>query len=130
MATFLLDTNIIIDAINGKHNRNGALIALAEAGHTLACCPVSVAEVYAGMRHKEEPKTTTLLRSLRLFPISFEVAETAGRLKREYAKRGTTLAIADALIAAVAIDNGIALVTDNAKDFAMPELLLHPLPRS
>jgi predicted nucleic acid-binding protein len=56
MATFLLDTNIIIDAINGKKGRNASLIGLAEQGHTLACCPVNVAEVHAGLRPKEGAK--------------------------------------------------------------------------
>jgi predicted nucleic acid-binding protein len=52
MAVFLLDTNIIIDALNDKKNRNQALLALAEAGNVLACCPINVAEVYAGVRPK------------------------------------------------------------------------------
>ena len=71
MATFLLDTNIIIDAINDKRNRNQALIDLAEAGNILACCPINVAEVYAGMRPKEEQRTSGMLRSLKLYSITF-----------------------------------------------------------
>jgi predicted nucleic acid-binding protein len=50
MAVFLLDTNVIIDALNRKKNRNTFLLGLTEQGHILACCPVSVAEVYAGLR--------------------------------------------------------------------------------
>lgn len=53
----LLDTNIIIDAINDKRNRNTALIALAERGNILARAPVNIAEVYVGVRPKEEQKT-------------------------------------------------------------------------
>lgn len=128
MPTFLLDTTVIIDAINGKRGRNESLVTLAEAGQTLACCPVNVAEVCAGMRPKEERKTLELLRSLRMYPTTFAVAELAGRLKRSYAQRGVTLAIPDVVIAATAIHNGLALITDNAKDFPMPELLLHALP--
>jgi len=49
MAIYLLDTNIIVDAINEKRGRNRFLLDLAEQqGHTLACCPINVAEVYAG----------------------------------------------------------------------------------
>lgn len=128
MPTFLLDTTVIIDAINGKRGRNQALISLAEAGHTLACCPVNIAEVCAGMRPKEEPRTLELLRSLRMYATTFEVAELAGKLKRSYAQRGVTLAIPDVVIAATAIHNGLTLITDNAKDFPMPELVLYVLP--
>jgi len=46
MATYLLDTNVTIDAINQKKNRNQFLVDLAEQqGHTLATCPINVAEV-------------------------------------------------------------------------------------
>ncbi len=127
MSTYLLDTSVIVDAINNKRNRNRALIGLATQGHTLACCPVNVAEVYAGLRPKEEQKTAALLRSLQLFPITYPVAELAGLLKRDYARRGLTLTIPDTLIAAVAIHNHLSLITDNVKDFPMPELSLHPL---
>ena len=61
MATYLLDTNIIIDALNDKRSRNAALFSLVAAGHTLACCPINVAEVCAGLRPKEEERTTALL---------------------------------------------------------------------
>jgi predicted nucleic acid-binding protein len=71
MATFLLDTNVIIDAINEKKNRNLSRLDLAEQGHTLACCPINVAEVYAGLRPKEEQRTAALLHSLQLYPITF-----------------------------------------------------------
>src|SRR5579864_4192449 len=105
MATFLLDTTVIIDALNGKKNRNLFLIELVEQGHTLACCAVNVAEVYAGLWPKEEQRTETLLRSLQLYPITFPIAELAGRMKREYGRKGKTLSIADMIVAAVAIHN-------------------------
>src|SRR5579864_6927774 len=125
MATYLLDTNIIIDAINEKRNRNAFLVDLAERqGHSLACCPINVAEVYAGMRPKEEPKTAAVLRSLQLFPITFPVAELAGLLKRDHAKKGVTLSLTDSIIAAVAIYNQLTLITDNIKDFPMKDLSL------
>jgi predicted nucleic acid-binding protein len=128
MATYLLDTNIIIDAINEKKNRNLALIGLAEQGHLLACCPVNVAEVYAGLRPKEEARTAVLLHSLQLYPITFPVAELAGRLKPDYGRKGKTLSIPDTIIAAVALHYRLTLITDNAKDFPMADLSFHPLP--
>jgi predicted nucleic acid-binding protein len=130
MATYLLDSSVIIDAINGKRGRNELLISLAGQGHILACCPINVAEVCAGMRPKEERLTTALLQSLELYPIPFPVAELAGRLKRDHAMKGVTLSLADAVIAAVAIGNQITLITDNIKDFPMRDLSLYPLPKA
>ena len=36
MATYLLDTSVIIDALNGKHNRDQILKELLQQGHLLA----------------------------------------------------------------------------------------------
>jgi predicted nucleic acid-binding protein len=128
VATYLLDTNIIIDTVNGKKGRAELLKNLILQGNTMACCPINIAEVYAGMRPKEEARTTALLRSLQLFPITFEVAGVAGLLKRDYSKTGITLGLADALIAAVAIHNRLTLITENLKHFPMRELSLYRLP--
>ena len=127
MATYLLDTNIIIDAVNGKNGRNASLISLAEEGHTLACCPVNVAEVYAGLRPKEETRTAALLKSLQFYPITFPVAELAGLLKRDYGRKGKTLTIPDTMVAAVALHYRLSLITDNVKDFPMADLSFHSL---
>jgi len=88
-----------------------------------------MAEIYAGMRPKEEPRTTALLRSLEFYAIPFPVAELAGRLKRQYGKIGRTSSLADILIAAVDIHYQLTLVTDNVKDFPF-EAQLYPLPES
>jgi tRNA(fMet)-specific endonuclease VapC len=128
MATFLLDTSVIIDAINEKKNRRLFLRELVLAGHVLACCPINVSEIYAGVRPKEETQTHALLHSLEYFPITFPVAEMAGLLKRDYGKKGKNLSLTDTIIAAVAIHNQLPLITDNTKDFPMKELHLYPLP--
>jgi predicted nucleic acid-binding protein len=129
MAVFMLDTSVIIDSLNAKKGRTDYLMDLVQRqGHTLACCAITVAEVYAGMRPKEEQRTTLLLHSLELYPITFAVAELAGRLKSEHGKRGSTLSLTDTLIAAVAIHYELTLITDNVKDFPMKELRMLPLP--
>jgi len=130
MAIYLLDTSVIIDALSQKKNRNSLLLDLVERGHTLACCPISVAEIYAGMRSKEEQRTLDLLSSLQFFPISFRIAELAGRLKQIYSRKGRTLSIPGTMIAAVAIDNQLTLLTDNTRDFPMKELHQYPLPQT
>jgi predicted nucleic acid-binding protein len=57
MAIFLLDTSVIIDTLNKKRDRNEFLRQLVTQGSTLACCPINITEVYAGMRPTEEAKT-------------------------------------------------------------------------
>jgi len=128
MATFLLDTSVIIDALNNRRGRSAFLLDLVKAGHVLACCPINVTEVYAGMRPKEEAATEELIASLQHFPIAPPAARLAGELKRAYARKGITLNLGDVIIAAVALHYELTLLTDNVKDFPMKELSLHPLP--
>ena len=128
MATYLLDTSVIIDALNNKRDRRDLLLGLLKQGHLMACCPVNIAEVYAGMRPKEEAATEALLRTLEYYHITWPVARLAGLLKRDHGRKGVTLTLADTTIAAVAIFHELTLITDNAKDFPMKELSLYPLP--
>jgi predicted nucleic acid-binding protein len=130
VATYLVDTSVIIDVLNDKRGRRGLLLGLVKQGHLLACCPINVTEVYAGMRPKEESATEEFLRSLEYCHLTWPVARLAGLLKRDYARKGTTFSVADATIAAVAMVHELTLMTDNVKDFPMKELALYPMPVS
>jgi predicted nucleic acid-binding protein len=76
MAILLLDTTVIVDAINGKRQRH---LLLDES-------------------------------------------------QNRWRKKGHTLSLPDVTIAAVALTHGLTLLTDNRKDFPMPELALYSLP--
>jgi hypothetical protein len=127
MSTYLLDTNVIIDVLNDKKGRRALLLGLLNQGHVLACCPINVSEIYAGLRPKEETATEEFLRSLQYFDITWPIAREAGLLKRDYSRKGKTLTISDATIAAVALHHKVTLITANVRDFPMKELTIYPL---
>jgi predicted nucleic acid-binding protein len=129
MTTYLLDTSVIIDVVNGKGDRSALLEGLLLQGDRLAGCAINVAEVYAGMRPHEAARTEALMRSLDYYDVTWEIARGGGQLKSAHARAGRTISLADALIAVVAIANGLPLMTDNVKDFRLPGLTLYPLPR-
>ena len=56
---------------------------------------------------------STLLAPFRELPVNREIADRAGRIRRE-----TGIRLPDALIAATALEAGLGLVTRNNKDFA------------
>lgn len=128
MATVLLDTSVIFDHLNGRNRRTEFLEHLVDQGHLLACCPVNITEVYAGLRTGEETRTKAFLESLEFLPITADIAMKAGLLRRDWRLKGQTLSYTDVTIAAIAITNRIPLLTDNQKHFPMPEVELHPLP--
>jgi len=60
--------------------------------------------------------------------VTFPIARLAGFLKRDYSRKGITLAIGDVTVAAVALYHHLTLITDNAKHYPMKEVSLYPLP--
>jgi predicted nucleic acid-binding protein len=67
-STCLLDSTVIIDAINDRNGRSQLLEGLIEEGTLLACCPINVTEVHMGMRPNEAEKTEEFLASLEFYP--------------------------------------------------------------
>lgn len=124
----LLDTSILIDVLRLKNQRREWLGELVRDGHALSTTTLNIAEIYAGMRPSEEVKTEALLSGLEWYELSGPSARLAGRLKNMWARKGHTLTLADAIVAATTIERGCALLTDNRKDFPMPEIQLYPLP--
>lgn len=126
--TVLLDTSVLIDILNRRGGRCELFRQLLHEGHTFACCAITIAEVYVGMRPHEKSATEELLGGLEYVETPRKAAERAGHLKAVWARKGRALSLPDALIAAVALENGLTLATDNRKHFPMAELRLLALP--
>jgi predicted nucleic acid-binding protein len=76
-----------------------------------------VAEVYSGIRPGEEGLTEAFPDGLEEHELGSQVARASGKLRITWAKKGRTRSLADAIVAAIAIEQGCALLTDNRKDF-------------
>ena len=119
MSKLLLDTDILIDLLRGRHATRRFLAQVTQ--QAVPCCSViSVAELAAGLRAGEESATEALVNALVVVPVSRQIAEVAGRFKRTI--RRQTLELADCLIAATAFVESATLVTGNVKDYPMSEV--------
>ena len=78
----------------------------------------------------EQQATEEFLHGLESIEVTLDIARNAGGLKYEWARKGKTIEISDAIIAAVALSFDLALATDNGKDFPMPQLRFVPLPKA
>ena len=128
MTVFLPDTNIIVDGLNDRFGRRELLQTLVAQGDILACCAITVAEVYSGARPHEMTATEKFMSLLEWVDTSSAIARQAGRLRFDWARQGVTLSVADTLLAATAMEYGLTLITDNRKHFPMPELAIYDLP--
>jgi predicted nucleic acid-binding protein len=122
MADYLLDTNVIIDCLRGDPHKKEGLAGLVAGGSLLHSCEITVAETFSGMREEERQVTEKFLNSLRYLPMEEEVARQGGELRRTYRAKGKNLTIADTLIASLAMNRNLILLTDNLKDYPMPQL--------
>ena len=119
---------MLVDALRNRRSRWELLTRLVQEGHELCTTVLNVAEIYGGMRASEEKGTEAFLAGFLYFGLEPHAARAAGNFKAQWARRGTTLAIVDCAIAAVAIQEHCVVATDNRRDFPMPELQLYPLP--
>jgi predicted nucleic acid-binding protein len=115
----VLDTDVLIDVLRGRAVARSFLQDAAD--RFVPCCSVvSVAELYVGMRSEEETATRILLDGLVIVPVTYEIAEVAGRFKKRITSR--RLELVDCLIAATAFIEGATLATGNVKDYPMQEI--------
>jgi predicted nucleic acid-binding protein len=124
----LLDTTVLVDVLRSRRGRRELLAELARGGHHLATSALNVAEVLAGMRPEEKSATETFLDALDCYALTKAAGQLAGTLKNKWARKGRTLTLADAIVAAIALEHDCTLMTDNRKDFPMPEIEYYPLP--
>lgn len=110
MADLLVDTDVFVD-----HLRGATRLQAGEG--RISYSVVTRCELFAG-RGADEDVVRTLLSPFAEIPVSREIAELAGRLRR-----GLGMRVPDALIAASALRHGSELITRNLRDFeAIPGL--------
>ena len=103
MADLLVDTDVFIDHLRGTH-------AFKPSDHRVHYSVITRAELFAGSA--ATAAVNILLGPFRELVVSRLIAERASELRRENGVR-----LSDALIAATAIEEGLALMTRNRRDF-------------
>lgn len=88
----------------------------------MAVCAVNIAELCSGLLQHELANAHRLLHDLAYYDISPDDARQAGTYRYEFARKGVTLPLADALVASVAVGRGATLVTANTRHFPMDGL--------
>ncbi|NEP13996.1 MAG: type II toxin-antitoxin system VapC family toxin [Symploca sp. SIO2C1] len=128
MTHLLVDTDILIDIAN---NDETATKRLANESQTLTLCisAITVMELVIGCRNKtEEQALDKFLGQFAVYPLTEEISTQTIELIQTYALSHGLL-IPDALIAATAISNNMALLSKNQRDYRFIESLnLLPYP--
>ncbi len=129
MAAFLLDSDAVIDYLQGMQPATQMIQDLYSRGDALCTSDVVVCEVYSGLSSTESPRAEELLDSLRFLQTSRHAARQAGQWRHLYRRSGKHLPVTDTLIAATALDHRATIITANISDYPMPEVTILPLAR-
>ena len=128
----LLDTDTFSEIGKGK---NPAIAANARAyrrafGH-YSFSTVTVLEIVRGYQKAQQlQRLHAFLASIaseEIFPLDVAAAELAGRITGDLDRTGQTIGRADPMIAAIAIEQGLELVTGNSAHYQRIQLLGYPL---
>ena len=121
MRRCLIDTDVIIDHLRGEERARDFLKQMKAEDADILYSVITKAELYSGVRAKEEEKVAGLLSSMEEVGIHGEIAVAAGRYKNKfYASHG--LLLPDALVAASAKQAGAVLFTLNKKHYPMRDI--------
>jgi predicted nucleic acid-binding protein len=121
MRKVLVDTDVLIENLKGKEMIIEHITTLRNNGCTLYVCPISIAEIHAGLREGEEEKIGTLFRSMNCLSTDDRVGIKAGEYLRTFSK-SHGVEIADAIVAATAHVYETSLFTLNKKHYPMQDI--------
>lgn len=127
--TYMLDTNIIIYAIN--HRPEFVLREFRKHDPKELCISaVTLAELEYGVWNSSRPEQNrlaliTFLSAIDILPFDTNAAREYGEIRYLLKKSGTIIGANDLMIAAHAKANHLTLVTNNTKEFKrVPDLKL------
>lgn len=117
MKKILVDTDILIDYSKGYDRFLGDLLRKQEEGSVeLFVTPVNIAEYMTDSGLRDPKRREQAAAFLDFFTVK-EIGKTVGLLAGQYLRDGKMDYLGDALVAAVAVDGGMTLVTRNIRHF-------------
>ena len=116
---YVLDSSFVIDHLRGLPEAVRRMEHLLEGGDEAIVTDVVVTEVWSGTASDDVPSIDAFFRYLEFVQPGPPTAKLAGRFRANASRRGTTLGLGDAMIAAAAADLEAAVLTRNVRDFAL-----------
>ena len=116
---YILDTSFVIDFLRSEPAAVARFRRLFEDGDDGMVNEIIVSEAATGSRSWPDANLQQMLASVEFVQPGPEAALEAGRWRAVARRRGRTLSIADALIAAAAAAGGATVLTRNVRDFAL-----------
>jgi len=118
----ILDTDVLIEIFD-KRSKKGdeALKRILESGEDIAITAINLHEILYGLQKYAKPVREVLL--LPVLNFTREDANLSAKIELEAESRGASIRRTDAMIAAIAFNNGANLYTLDLKHFQLLKAL-------
>lgn len=120
----ILDTDVLLDHLQGNRAALDYLSAQLTAGETLAISVVTLTELLSGRRDDEETRINQLVRVFFILDVTEAVGRQASLYLRQF-RHSQPIELADALVAATAYFAGATLITRNTKRYPMDDITVN-----
>lgn len=119
---YLLDTNICIYCISKRYPQLLDKVLLRHQSNGVAVSAISKAEMYAGSYRRSSPavyrqEQDDFFSYFPSLPFDDAAADVYGRIHAYLRDRGQLMGVADMQIAAIAMVNGLTMVTHDRRGF-------------
>lgn len=112
----LSDTDCVIDYIHRRVSLSGLFVRALMSGE-LVISAVTAYELMFGAQDRGRAETEAFIERVPVLPLTGAAAITAAAHGARLAAAGTPLAVQDLLIAGIALDGGLSLITRNIRHF-------------
>ncbi len=116
-----LDTDLLVAILRGKEDAR-KIVAEIDEEKKGATTAINAFEIFYGAniskrKNDNLKEASKLLERLAVFPMDLSSSRSAASISASLATKGETIDYRDAMIAAIAIENSLTLVTRNKSHF-------------
>jgi tRNA(fMet)-specific endonuclease VapC len=113
---FIADTDVLIDFLRGTGQADRIAIEIGTG--RLCTTAITAFELWAGSESSRQAAVVeSLLEALTILPLDFSCARRAGEIRRNLERAGSSIGMADSLIAGIAVEKDAILITRNLKHY-------------
>ncbi|MDP9172776.1 MAG: type II toxin-antitoxin system VapC family toxin [Planctomycetota bacterium] len=124
---YMLDTNHLSKAVRSGSVVQRKIVELRGGGARIGVCVPVLCEIEAGIQQISRPDDyrrdlERLLRQVRVWPFDLLTARIYGEIHHDLKRRGRVLSQVDTMLAALATQMNLTLVTSDQDFAALPDL--------